>query len=411
MPRRPGGASPGAWRLDPARAGIDGSGCGKCADVNIQRGRSLLSFSEVPVRSSSGSYVVRVGSGVREMLGPAVEVAAPSGRCAVIADETVASLWYEEVAASLRGRGIDVVPAFFPAGETSKTRANWSALTDVLLEARLGRDSCVVSLGGGVTGDLAGFVAATFLRGVPLVQLPTTTLAMIDASVGGKTGVDHPAGKNLVGAFHAPAIVLADPDFLSTLDRGVRAAGYAEAVKHGVILDPAYAGWLASHAAPLLDGSPGEVTRAVVRSVELKAEVVSGDEFETGSRKILNFGHTVGHALEAASRYALPHGHAVTVGMVAEARIGEELGLTAPGTAGEIRTLVEAFGLPHSHPAFARARQLVHLMIRDKKTRSGVVHIVRLVEFGRTGAADETTVPVPEADLVGVIRGLVLQDP
>ncbi len=379
--------------------------------MNIKRGRSLLSFSEVPVRSSSGGYVVRVGSGVREMLGPAVEVAAPSGRCGLIADETVASLWYEEVAASLRGRGIDVVPAFFPAGETSKTRANWSALTDVLMDARLGRDSCVVSVGGGVTGDLAGFVAATFLRGVPLVQLPTTTLAMIDASVGGKTGVDHPAGKNLVGAFHAPAMVLADPDFLSTLDRGVRAAGYAEAVKHGVTLDAAYAGWLASHAAPLLDGSPGEVTRAVVRSVELKAEVVSGDEFETGSRKILNFGHTVAHALEAASRYALPHGHAVAVGMVAEARIGEELGLTAPGTAEEIRTLVTAFGLPHSHPAFARALQLVDLMIRDKKTRSGVVHIVRLVEFGRTGAADETTVPVPEADLVGVIRGLVLQDP
>ena len=399
------------WHLDPEPAGIDGSGCGKCADVNIQRGRSLLSFSEVPVRSSSGGYVVRVGSGVREMLGPAVEVAAPSGRCALIADETVASLWYEEVAASLRGRGIDVVSAFFPAGETSKTRANWSALTDVLMEARLGRDSCVVSLGGGVTGDLAGFVAATFMRGVPFVQLPTTTLAMIDASVGGKTGVDHPAGKNLVGAFHAPAMVLADPDFLGTLDPGLRAEGYAEAVKHGVILDGTYAGWLASNATQLLDGSPEEVTRAVVRSVELKAEVVSGDEFEAGRRKVLNFGHTVAHALEAASGFALPHGHAVAIGMVAEARIGEELGLTAPGTAEEIRALVAAFGLPHGLPALARAQRLVHLMIRDKKTRSGVVHIVRLMEFGRTGAGDETTVGVPEADLVEIINGLVLQHP
>lgn len=379
--------------------------------VNIQRGRSLLSFSEVPVRSSSGGYQVRVGSGVRDMLGPAVASAAPSGRCAVIADDRVASLWYEEVEASLGRQGIDVVPAFFPAGETSKTRESWSALTDALMEARLGRDCCVVSLGGGVTGDLAGFVAATFMRGVPFLQVPTTTLAMIDASVGGKTGVDHPAGKNLVGAFHAPSLVLADPDFLGTLDRGVRAEGYAEAAKHGVILDAAYAGWLARHAGPLLDGSPGEVTHAVLRSVELKAGVVSGDEFETGWRKVLNFGHTVAHALEVASGYLLPHGHAVAAGMVAEAGIGEELGVTEPGTAQRVRALVGAFGLPHSHPALGRARRLVHLMIRDKKTRSGVVHIVRLKELGRTGVGDDTTIPVSEADLVGIIKGLVRQDP
>lgn len=355
--------------------------------------------------------MVRVGSGVRKMLGPAVAAVASSGRCAVIADERVASLWYEEVGGSLRAHGIDVVPAFFPAGEANKTRESWSMLTDMLMEARLGRDSCVVSLGGGVTGDLAGFVAATFLRGVPFVQLPTTTLAMIDASVGGKTGVDHPAGKNLVGAFHAPSLVLADPDFLGTLDTEVRAEGYAEAVKHGVILDADYAGWLASHAGPLLEGGAEEVERAVVRSVELKAEVVSGDEFEAGWRQVLNFGHTVAHALELESGYLLPHGHAVAAGMVAEARIGEELGVTAPGTAEEIRSLVTAFGLPHGHPALARPRRLANLMIRDKKTRSGVVHIVRLQQLGRTAVGDETTVAVTESDLVGIIEGLVRQDP
>ncbi len=368
-------------------------------------GRSLISYGEVPVRSSSGGYPVRVGSGVRGTLPQVVAGAATSGRCAVIADERVAGLWYDDLASALAGHGLEAVPAFFPPGEASKTRETWGALTDVLMDARLGRDCCVVSLGGGVTGDLAGFVAATFLRGVPFVQLPTTTLAMIDASVGGKTGVDHPLGKNLVGAFHAPVAVLADPDFLTTLDTGLRAQGYAEAVKHGVILDAGYAGWLASRARPLLDGDAEVVGRAVVRSVELKAGVVSADEFEGGRRRILNFGHTVGHALELESAFTLPHGHAVAVGMVAEARIGEELGVAAAGTADEIRALVSAFGLPSSHPSLAHPQRLVALMVRDKKTRSGVIHIVRLEELGRTGVGDATTIPVREDELVRIIEG------
>ncbi len=328
----------------------------------------------------------------------------------MIADERVARLWYDETASLLASRGLEVVPAFFPPGEASKSRESWSTLTDVLLDAGLGRDCCVVSLGGGVTGDLAGFVAATFLRGVPLVQLPTTTLAMIDASVGGKTGVDHSAGKNLVGAFHPPVAVLADPDFLATLDTGLRAQGYAEAVKHGVILDAAYAGWLGGRAGALLEGDAEAVEHAVVRSVELKAEVVLEDEFEAGLRQILNFGHTVGHALELDSGYTLPHGHAIAAGMVAEARIGEELGVTEVGTAREIRALVEAFGLPRSHPALARPRRLARLMVRDKKTRSGVVHIVRLEELGRTGGRKAATVPVREDELVRIIRGSATDD-
>lgn len=376
----------------------------------LQGERSLISHSKVEVRSSSGDYSVRVGKGVRRMLPDVVAANAPSGRCAVIADERVARLWHDEVAASLADRGIDAVPAFFPPGERSKTRGSWSSLTDALMDARLGRDCCVVSLGGGVAGDLAGFVAATFMRGVPFIQVPTTTLAMIDASVGGKTGVDHPAGKNLVGAFHAPAAVLADPDFLDTLEPGLRAEGYAEAVKHGVILDTAYARWLASRARPLLDGNAEAVRRAVVRSVELKAQVVSEDEFEGGRRRILNFGHTVGHALELESGYALPHGHAVAVGMVAEARIGEELGVAAAGTADEIRSLVRAFGLPATHRSLSRARRLATLMIRDKKTRSGVVHVVRLTKLGCTGEGDATTIPVRRDDLVRIVKGLPAED-
>lgn len=362
-------------------------------------------YSEVRVASLTGDYPVRVGDGVRALLPETVAGAAPSGRCALISDEDVDRLWGREVAGSLAAGGIDVVAATFPAGEAHKTRETWAALTDTLMKAGLGRDCCVVSLGGGVVGDVAGFVAATFLRGVPLIQLPTTTLAMIDASVGGKTGVDHPAGKNLVGAVHAPVAVLADPAFLATLETGVRAEGYAEAVKHGVILDPGYADWLAAHAESLLAGDPDPVERAVRRSVEIKSAVVSADEFEAGRRQILNLGHTVAHALELHAEYALPHGRAVAAGLVAEARIGEALGVTAPGTADEVRRLVRAFGLPDFDTGLLRPGHLAGLMRRDKKTRSGVVHIVRLHEVGRVGEGDGTTIPVPDEDLVRIMKG------
>lgn len=362
-------------------------------------------YTEVLVGSAGGGYPVRVGMGVRAGLAAAVGEAASSGRCALIADENVDALWGREVKGLLAAEGIDVVPASFPAGEAHKTRGTWAALTDTLLGAGLGRDGCVVALGGGVVGDVAGFVAATYLRGVPWVQVPTTTLAMIDASVGGKTAVDHPAGKNLVGAFHAPSAVLADPVFLTTLDAGTLAEGFAEAVKHGVILDPAHAEWLGARAGSLLRGGADDVVRAVLRSVEMKSEVVSADEFEAGRRKILNFGHTVGHAIELHSGYALPHGRAIAAGMVAEARIGEALGMTAPGTAGEIRRLVRAFGLPDFDPGLLRPRRIAGFMTRDKKTRSGVVHIVRLEAVGRTGSGPGTTIPVPAEELVRIMEG------
>ena len=342
---------------------------------------------------------------MRALLPTTVARSAPSRRCALISDENVDALWGRDVRESLAAGGIDVVAATFPAGEAHKTRETWAALTDVLMEAGLGRDSCVVSLGGGVVGDVAGFVAATFLRGIPVIQVPTTSLAMIDASVGGKTGVDHPAGKNLVGAFHAPASVLADPAFFTTLDVDTLAEGFAEAVKHGVILDAGYADWLAAHAGSLLAADPDDVERAVLRSVEIKSAVVSADEFETGRRQVLNLGHTVAHALELHSGYTLPHGHAVAVGMVAEARIGEALGVTAAGTAEEVRRLVRAFGLPDFDAGLLRPGRLAGAMARDKKTRSGVVHIVRLLEVGRVGEGDGTTIPIPDEDLVRIMKG------
>ncbi len=364
----------------------------------------LTATTEIAVRSASGSYVVHLGEGVRGVLPEVVAAASPSGRCALISDDTVAGLWGDRTTTSLKEAGLDATLATFPAGEAFKTRDTWAALTDALLAVGLGRDCCVVALGGGVVGDVAGFVAATYMRGVPVVQVPTTTLAMIDASVGGKTGVDHPSGKNLVGAFHAPSAVVADPAFLQTLEPERRAEGYAEAVKHGVIADGAYAEWLATRAEPLLAGRAQDVERAVLQSVKIKAAVVSADEFDGGSRQVLNFGHTVGHALESASGYALSHGHAVAAGMVAEAWIGEAVGVTAAGAAAKVRRMVRAFGLPAGVPQLRDPERLVERMQWDKKVVGGVVHMVLLEDVGRASAEGGWARPVPSAELVGALK-------
>ncbi len=376
-----------------------GAGLGEARQSDGGAGR----LREIAVGSASGGYAVHVGRGALERAGPAAMRAAPSGRCALIADDEVAALWGDLVERALADAGAGVVRASFPPGEAHKTRATWARLTDALLDAGLGRDSCVVALGGGVTGDLAGFVAATYLRGVPVLQIPTTTLAMIDASVGGKTGVDHPLGKNLVGAFHPPCGVLADPRFLSTLPGGARAEGFAEAVKHGVVADARYASWLAANAASLMSVEGHAVERAVARSVEIKAGIVSGDEFEAGRRQVLNFGHTVGHALEAASDYSLAHGRAVAAGMVAEARIGEAMGVTASGTADEVAAMVRAFGLSPRWPAPANPDRLARLMSSDKKTRGGVVHVVLLAEVGSVHGARGTATPLPADELARIV--------
>ncbi|HZD06515.1 MAG TPA: 3-dehydroquinate synthase, partial [Longimicrobiales bacterium] len=316
-------------------------------------------------------YPVVVQRGLLASLDRLVPRYAPAHRYAVIADETVAGLYGGSVRDRLSAGGRSVGLLTFPAGERQKTRASWARLTDALLDGGFGRDSAVVALGGGVTGDLAGFVAATFLRGVPVVQVPTSLVAMIDASVGGKTGVDTSAGKNLVGAFHPPRLVAADPEVVGTLPRAERAQGLAEAVKHGAILDAAYLDLLAEEAAVLLEGDPGAIERVVRRSVELKADVVSGDEREGGLRQILNFGHTLGHALEAATGYRLPHGSSVSVGMVLEARLGEALGVTEAGTASRLGAALSALELPTEVPDGTAAALLLEFTRADKKRRAG----------------------------------------
>ncbi|MGD8730145.1 MAG: 3-dehydroquinate synthase, partial [Gemmatimonadota bacterium] len=275
----------------------------------------------------------------------------------------------------------------FPAGESSKTRKSWSILTDEMLEAGFGRDSCVIAVGGGVTTDLAGFVAATFLRGVPVVQVPTSYLAMIDASVGGKTGVDVHAGKNLVGAFHPPDLVVADPEVLATLALEERAQGLVEAFKHGAILDAAYFDSLDDEVGDLMAAEASIAGSAVARSVELKADVVSQDEFEGGYRQILNFGHTLGHALEAASHYAIGHGTAVAIGMLMETRLGERLGITEAGTYGRLQEALEEL-LGPLHEVELDPEAAVGYLRTDKKVRGGRPRVVLLKRLGEVDPGD-----------------------
>ncbi len=262
------------------------------------------------------TYDVTVAAGILERLGDVVREAAPAHRYAVVTDSNVGVAYGPRV---LEALGAEHAAVFtVPAGESHKTRESWARVTDALFAARFGRDTTIVALGGGVIGDLAGFVAATFMRGIPFVQVPTTLLAMIDASVGGKTGVDTPAGKNLVGAFHQPAAVVADLRALATLPSAQLAAGMAEAIKHGVIADAGYLDSVAAVAERIdeIDVGGAQMLDLVARSIEIKADVVRRDERESGLRKILNFGHTIGHAIEHMSGYSILHGEAVAVGMV-----------------------------------------------------------------------------------------------
>lgn len=319
---------------------------------------------------------IEIAPGALDALGARVMERVPEHRVVIIADQTVASLCAERAIASFRGAVPAPLLLTFPAGERHKTRQTWSTLTDQLIAAGCGRDTVIVALGGGVTGDLAGFVAATYLRGVPFVQVPTTLLAMIDASIGGKTGVDTPAGKNLVGAFHHPALVLADPRLLTTLPPRELRFGLAEAIKHGVIADAAYFAWIATGLRQILHGdTPDDETQLhlVRRSIEIKVQVVRKDERESGLRKILNFGHTIAHAIEHVTAYGVAHGEAVSIGMVAEAILAERMHLASRGLADAIATVCDAAGLPVRLPDGVSAAEVVTATRTDKKARGGQV--------------------------------------
>lgn len=353
---------------------------------------------EIPATPASG-YDIVVEPELRHRLAGRILEAAPAARYAVLADEAVAGLYGEPLRASLEGAGARADLIGVPSGERHKTRETWAAATDEMLARGFGRDSCVIAVGGGVLGDLAGFVAATYMRGVPFVQVPTTLLAMVDASIGGKTGVDTPAGKNLVGAFHQPRLVAIDPEVLSTLPDEELRAGLAETVKHGAIADAAYLRWIAASAEAIFAREPDALTHLIRESVRIKAGVVAADERESGARETLNFGHTIGHAIEALSDYALRHGYAVAIGMVVEAAVGEAIGVTAPGTPDELREALARLALPVAPPPEMSPEAVLEQCRADKKARSARVRYTLLANVGRVarGPRGEWAMPVEDA--------------
>lgn len=358
-----------------------------------------MSTVRVPVEVPEAPYDITIGHRVLGELPALLDATCPAARYAVITDSTVADLYGRKVAHAL---GADVF--VFPAGEWNKTREQWSALADQLLAAGIGRDAAIIAVGGGVTGDLAGFVAATYFRGIPYVQVPTTLLAMIDSSIGGKTGVDTPHGKNLIGAFHQPRAVLADVAVLDTLPPPQLAAGMAEVVKHGLLADGVYLERVIAARELLHAHDPATLLDVVRRGVEIKAEVVAGDVRESGRRAILNLGHTVAHAVERVSGYEILHGEAVAIGLVVESQIGHALGITSDAARDRTRSAIEAFGLPTEIPR-GPAHTLLEAMRADKKNRRGTVRFAFLKEVGipARSEAGEWTVEAPDGLIIEVV--------
>ena len=319
----------------------------------------------------------------------------------VVSDARVARFHGRRFVRLLARRGAASHLLTFPAGERAKTRETKGRLEDRLVELGAGRDVLIVALGGGVTGDLAGFLAATWHRGVPVVAIPTSLLAMVDAALGGKTAVDIPGGKNLVGAFHQPVSLWADIQVLRTLPARTYRAGLAEAVKTAVMLDARLFRRLEADASRLLRREEWSVARVVARCLVLKGRVVVSDERETGRRALLNFGHTVAHAIETATDYRVAHGEAVAMGIVAEARLAERITGVPPAHVHRIETLLAACGLPVRPPAGIDPKRLAVAMGRDKKTQRGVVRCALPRSIGRAPAGDDPTFPVdPTRDLL-----------
>ena len=343
-------------------------------------------------------YQVIVGSRVLWALGAVCQRVAPAHRYAIISDDQVAPHWLSTTVDAIRYAipQSTIINTTVPAGEGSKTRERWSQLTDWLLSEGAGRDTAIIALGGGVVGDLAGFVAATYMRGVPVIQVPTSLLAMVDASIGGKTGVDTAKGKNLVGAFHQPVAVIVDPATLATLPAAHVRAGIAEVIKHGAISDAEYFRLAALWGAAVHRGSQrndfewnGQETLDVItRSVKTKADVVNADPHERGRRQVLNAGHTVAHALERETGYALLHGEAVAIGLVVEAQLGEAAGITRAGTADELRSALGGAGLPTRLPPASKADRLISAMRVDKKSRAGGLAFALLKSIGIPAGSD-----------------------
>ncbi len=339
---------------------------------------------EVRVNLGERSYVVTIGSGVLSRLGETVASVRRPSAVAVVSNPTVARLYGDAALSSLGSAGIRSEMIVVAAGERSKTLATVRRVYDSLVELRMDRSGAIVALGGGVIGDLAGFAAATYMRGIDFYQVPTTVLAQVDASVGGKTGVDLPQGKNLIGAFHQPRAVVIDTSTLGTLPARELRSGLAEVVKHGIIYDQEFYRYLEARAADLLARRGDVLEEAIRRSVEIKRDVVQADERESAFRAILNYGHTVGHAIEVATGYGrYRHGEAVSIGMVAEAVLAEREGYAQEPVAEAAAATLARMRLPVKMDRSLRAEALVRAIELDKKARGGEIRLALPTRIGK----------------------------
>ncbi|WP_339036262.1 3-dehydroquinate synthase [Bradyrhizobium symbiodeficiens] len=362
----------------------------------------------VEVALGNRAYDIVIGRGVLASLGERVAALRPGVRTAIVTDRTVAKHWLEPAEASLAASGIPTSRIVVEEGEISKTYAGLEKVSEALIAARIERNDLVIALGGGVVGDLAGFAAAILRRGVDFVQVPTSLLAQVDSSVGGKTGINSPQGKNLLGAFHQPVLVVADTAVLDTLSPRQFRAGYAEVAKYGVLGDEAFFTWLETNHSDIVKGGSAR-EHAIATSCRAKAGVVSRDERETGERALLNLGHTFGHALEAATGFSdrLFHGEGVAIGMTLAAQFSARLGMIGEAEASRVELhLIEA-GLPtrlqdiagFAQEGLADADALMALMAQDKKVTRGKLTFILLEAVGRAVIAKDVE-PAPVRDFL-----------
>lgn len=360
----------------------------------------------VSVTLGNRSYDIHIGAHLIERAGELIAPLLQKKRVAIITDETVGALHLKTLTTALEAQSIEAVCISLPAGEQTKSIAHYAHLMDQLLDHQLGRDEALIAFGGGVIGDLTGFAAATYKRGIDFIQIPTTLLSQVDSSVGGKTGINTRHGKNLVGAFNQPRLVLADVTLLDTLPRRDVLAGYAEVVKYALLGDFSFFEWLELHGANVVDGDVTARIAAVKTSVQAKADIVAQDETEQGVRALLNLGHTFGHALEAETKYGpeLVHGEGVALGMLMAMELSEKMGLLSRQEVGRVKAHYEETGLLHQLPQIPNVRwdpeKLYAHMFQDKKVDQGKLTFILMKAIGNVFITQD----VDKHDILSVLN-------
>lgn len=357
-------------------------------------------MAELTVGLGDRSYPIIIEQGCLDRVGQALNNMHIGNRYAVIADGHVAGLYGKRLFESLEQHGLSAQLFTFPRGEASKKLETMGALASQMAAARFDRSDCIIALGGGVTGDLAGYLASSYMRGIPFVQVPTTLLSQVDSSVGGKTGVDIAEGKNLLGAFYQPQAVFIDPEVLSTLDADEILGGLAEVIKYGVIWDEEFFSFLETNRDSILSLDPVNIEKTILRCCSIKADVVAQDEREGGVRRILNFGHTIGHAVEAESQFTLIHGLAISIGMAAAARLSAEKGLLDSTMVDRIISILQDYGMPITIPAEYNRDRIKSYLKVDKKAVAGSVFFVLCDRIGNTVITNQVSEQQIDAVLV-----------